>query len=136
MSTSSSVILWINLLFLSDNKRRAPPSNTDVHVKVYPSWTTHPNTSFTGTRLLHIGQFFFEDDLNEAVDKLWPYNTNPIASIRGRTRNWDDSLNIFEDSRIGGYKSTFETHLLGGVLQQGIVGYITMVRLSDQRGGW
>lgn len=64
-----------------------------------------------------------------AVDKLWPYNTNPIVDIRGRTRNWDDSLNIFEDSQIGGYKSTFETQLLGGVLQQGIVAYITMVSL-------
>lgn len=65
-----------------------------------------------------------------AIDKLWPYNTNPIVDIRGRTRNWDDSLNIFEDSQIGGYKSTFETYLLGGVLQQGIVAYITMVSLD------
>ena len=61
-----------------------------------------------------------------AVDKLWPYNLNPHADV-GRTRNWDDALNIFEDSQIGGYKSIFETYLLGGVLQQGLIGYITMV---------
>ena len=61
-----------------------------------------------------------------ATDKLWPYSTNPIAKIRGRTRNWDDGLNIFWDSQKGGYHSTFDVHLLGGVLQQGVIGYITM----------
>lgn len=103
---------------------------TDVHVKVHPEWTAHENGTFSPSRLVHVGQFFFEDDLNMAVDKLWPYNLNPIKDIRGRTRNWDDSLNIFEDSQVGGYKSLFETYLLGGVLQQGIVGYITMVSFS------
>ena len=76
---------------------------------------------------MHVGQVFFEDDLNMAVDKVWPYNLNPVADKVGRTRNWDDALNIFEDAQIGGYKSIFETYLLGGVLQQGLVGYITMV---------
>ncbi|KAF8323311.1 aromatic compound dioxygenase [Clavulina sp. PMI_390] len=101
---------------------------THVHVKVHPEWTLLQNGSYSGGRLVHTGQFFFEDDLNMAVDKLWPYNTNPIANLpnRGRTRNWDDSLNIFWDAHLDGYHSTFETYLLGGVLQQGIVAYITM----------
>ncbi|KAF8329153.1 Intradiol ring-cleavage dioxygenase [Cantharellus anzutake] len=99
---------------------------THVHVKVFPKWTPLDNGTFIGERLVHVGQLFVPDDLNMAVDKLWPYNTNPIAEIRGRTRNWEDSLNIFWDSQKGGYHSIFETHLLGGVLQQGVIGYITM----------
>jgi len=99
---------------------------THVHVKVHQEWAPTDNNTFTSGRLVHTGQLFVEDDLNVAVDKLWPYNTNPIANTRGRTRNWADSLNIFEDSQIGGYKSVFETKLLGGVLQQGVIGYITM----------
>lgn len=103
---------------------------SDLHVKVHPEWTVLENGTYSGSRLVHVGQLFFDDELNMNVDKLWPYNLNPITEIRGRTRNWDDSLNIFEDSQIGGYKSVFETYLLGGVLQQGIVGYITMVSHS------
>lgn len=55
--------------------------------------------------------------------------TNPIANLpnRGRTRNWADSLNIFEDSQIGGYQSMFDIQFLGGVLEQGLIGYITVV---------
>ena len=63
------------------------------------------------------------------VDKMWPYVTNPIKDIRGRTRNKDDSLNIFHDSfgPEGNYNPVFKTHLLGGVVSQGLVAYITMV---------
>lgn len=46
---------------------------------------------------------------------------------RGRTRNWVDSLNIFEDSQEGGYQSMFDIKFLGGVLEQGLIGYITVV---------
>ena len=98
-----------------------------MHVKVHPEWTPHPNGTFTSHHTTHIGQFFFDDALNQAVDKLWPYNLNPIKDFRGRTRNWDDGLEIFTDSQVGGYNSVMETFLLGGVLQQGLVSYITMV---------
>ncbi len=94
---------------------------------MYPKWEHLDNGTFIGENLVHIGQLFIEDDLNIAIDKLWPYSTNPIAEIRGRTRNWVDSSNIFGNSQKGGYHSTFDAHLLGGVLQQGVIGYITMV---------
>ncbi len=101
--------------------------STDVHVKVYPKWKLLDNGTFIGENLVHNGQLFVPDDLNMAIDKLWPYNTNPAAEMYPRTRNWDDGLNIFWDSQKGGYHSTFDTHLLGGVLQQGVIGYITIV---------
>jgi hypothetical protein len=50
---------------------------------------------------------------------------------RGRTRNWQDSLNIFEDSQIGGYQSMWDMHYMGSVISQGLQGFITVVsRLS------
>lgn len=60
---------------------------------------------------------------------MHPYTENPIRYTRGRTRNWRDSLNIFEDSHgpEGMYNPVFKLHLLGGVVAQGVVGYITMV---------
>jgi len=62
---------------------------------------------------------------------MHPYTENPIRHTHGRTRNWRDSLNIFEDSHgpDGKYNPIFKTHLLGGVVKQGLIGYITMVSL-------
>ncbi|CAO1625181.1 unnamed protein product [Parajaminaea phylloscopi] len=101
---------------------------THVHVKVHPEWEQLPNGTFTSGRLIHTGQFFFEDDINMQVDKLHPYNENPLLrpGKGGRTRNWDDSLQIFQDSFDNGYMPTFDVEFLGGVLQQGLIGYITM----------
>ncbi|KAG6908843.1 hypothetical protein DXG01_003009 [Tephrocybe rancida] len=101
---------------------------THIHTKVYPSWTTLPNGTFTSDHLAHVGQFFFDDEINMRVDNMHPYTTNPIRDIRGRTRNWRDSLNIFEDSHgpEGQYNPVFNLELLGGVINQGLIGYITM----------
>ena len=54
---------------------------------------------------------------------------NPIKDTIGPTQNIQDSLNIFNDSRgaEGQYDPVFKVHLLGGVISQGLVGYITMV---------
>ncbi|KAL0958768.1 hypothetical protein HGRIS_014090 [Hohenbuehelia grisea] len=86
------------------------------------------NGAFVPETLSHVGQFFFEDDLLLQVDKMWPYVTNPIRDTYGRTRNWRDSLNIFEDAHgpEGKYNPVFKTHLLGGVISQGVIAYITM----------
>ncbi|KAJ7621290.1 Intradiol ring-cleavage dioxygenase [Roridomyces roridus] len=111
---------------------------THIHTKVYPEWTVHEeNSTFTGGRLAHVGQWFFEDDINMAVDKMHPYTENPIRHTRGRTRNWRDSLNIFDDSHLNGYNPVFKTHLLGGVIGQGVVAYITMgVNMSASYDNW
>ncbi|KAG6826883.1 hypothetical protein H0H92_014063 [Tricholoma furcatifolium] len=101
---------------------------THIHTKVFPSWSPLPNGTFTSDHLAHVGQFFFEDDINMRIDNMHPYTTNPIRDIRGRTRNWRDSLNIFEDSHgpEGEYNPVFNLEFLGGVINQGLIGYITM----------
>lgn len=60
---------------------------------------------------------------------MYPYVTNPIKDTIGRTLNKEDGLNIFGDSigPEGKYNPVFKVHLLGGVISQGLIGYITMV---------
>ena len=60
---------------------------------------------------------------------MYPYVMNPIKDTIGRTPNARDSLNIFSDGHgaEGQYNPVFKVHLLGGVVSQGLVGYITMV---------
>ncbi|GAA5863529.1 hypothetical protein JCM8547_007276 [Rhodosporidiobolus lusitaniae] len=99
---------------------------THVHTKVFTKWAPHENGTYTGGHLIHTGQFFVPDRLNEQIDKIWPYNTNPIADKWGRTRNWDDSLSIYQTSHGNGYNPTFDIDFAGGVLQQGLTAYITV----------
>ena len=132
----------------------------DVHARIHPKWDMLPNGTFISGQMAHTGQFFVPDDINVRVDKvcsrahdsqlgahiiyfcvqLWPYVTNPIKDLpnRGRTRNWADSLNIFEDSQIGGYQSMFDIQFLGGVLEQGLIGHITVVvnKSADHSTAW
>ncbi|CAO1630444.1 unnamed protein product [Sympodiomycopsis kandeliae] len=101
---------------------------THVHVKVHPEYQVLPNGTFTSSRLIHTGQFFVDDHLNEQIDKIHPYDQNPLLAPDqpGRTRNWEDSLQIYQGSHANGYMPTFDIEFLGGVLQQGLIGYITM----------
>jgi hypothetical protein len=60
---------------------------------------------------------------------MWPYINNPIRETLGRTRNWDDSLNIFSDSHgpEGDYNPIFKVDKLGAIIDQGLSAFITMV---------
>ncbi|GAA5858366.1 hypothetical protein JCM8547_004666 [Rhodosporidiobolus lusitaniae] len=99
---------------------------THVHIRVHTEWETLPNNTFTSGNMIHTGQIFVPDSINMVVDKIWPYNTNPIADKWGRTRNWADSLGIYDDAHENGHNPEFEVLKLGGVLQQGLIGYITV----------
>ncbi|KAK0199958.1 Intradiol ring-cleavage dioxygenase [Desarmillaria ectypa] len=106
---------------------------THIHTKVFPSWTPLPNGTFEAGKLVHVGQFFFDDEINIQVDKMHPYTTNPIKDTVGRTRNWRDSLNIFEDSHgpEGKYNPVFRPVFLG------FAGFITMgVNTSVEVDNW
>lgn len=66
---------------------------------------------------------------------MHPYIMNPVRDTLGRTRNWQDALNIFQDSHSpeGKYSPIFRLELLGGLIRQGLIGYITMVGKSLAR---
>ncbi|KZP23421.1 aromatic compound dioxygenase [Athelia psychrophila] len=99
-----------------------------IHTKVFTDWTPQPNGAFKAGRLAHTGQFFFDDDISETINKMWPYSTNPIRDTHGRVRNWNDGLNIFNDSQgpEGHYDPIFRLEKLGAIIDQGLVGFITM----------
>ncbi|PWN48347.1 aromatic compound dioxygenase [Violaceomyces palustris] len=124
LPTDSNGIVQFTSIFPGYYTGRA----THVHVKVHNEWTVLPNQTFTSGNLVHTGQFFVDDKLNEQIDKLWPYSLNPIRDLpgRGRTRNWEDSLNIYQDAHEGGYVPTFDIEKLGGVLTDGLIGYATI----------
>ncbi|GAA6018653.1 hypothetical protein JCM10207_008996 [Rhodosporidiobolus poonsookiae] len=113
---------------------------THVHIRVHTQWETLPNGTFTSSELIHTGQIFVPDSLNEQIDKIWPYNTNPIANKWGRTRNWVDSLGIYQDAHENGHNPEFEVLKLGGVVQQGLIGYITIgvdpKAIKDPKAAW
>ncbi|KAF9525712.1 Intradiol ring-cleavage dioxygenase [Crepidotus variabilis] len=100
---------------------------THIHVKVFTEWKALPNGSYTSDALMHTGQFFFDDDINAHIDDIHPYTMNPIRNTHGRTRNWDDS-GVFQDSRGAKkeYNPVFKVDLLGFIIPQGLIGYITM----------
>ncbi|PFH47561.1 hypothetical protein AMATHDRAFT_151801 [Amanita thiersii Skay4041] len=101
---------------------------THIHTKVFTAWETLSNGTFQSDHLAHVGQFFFDDEVTSQIDKMHPYTENPIRDTYGRTRNWRDSLNIFEDSHgpEGMYNPVFKLEFLGGVISQGLIGFITM----------
>lgn len=108
---------------------------THIHTKVFTEWDLLPSSSdsptrhtFRPSRLAHVGQFFFDEDLNAVVDDMHPYVNNPIRHTHGRTLNLHDSLNIFNESHgpEGKYNPVFQTHLIGGVIRQGLISFITM----------
>jgi protocatechuate 3,4-dioxygenase beta subunit len=43
---------------------------THIHTKVFTDWKVLPNGTFEAGRLAHVGQFFFDDDVNVEVDKV------------------------------------------------------------------
>ncbi|KAH6909972.1 hypothetical protein BKA70DRAFT_1102325, partial [Coprinopsis sp. MPI-PUGE-AT-0042] len=60
---------------------------THIHTNVFSKWIPLPTGTFKASRLSHTGPFFFGDKVNL---------NNPIRRTRCRTKNWGDSLNIFE----------------------------------------
>lgn len=52
--------------------------STDVHTKLHTQWTEHDNGTFTTSRLIHTGQLFVDDTLNEVIDKV---SRAPLLSL-------------------------------------------------------
>lgn len=67
---------------------------THIHAKVFTEWTPHPNGTYSGSHLLHVGQFFFDDDMNMVVDKVRFY-TLTTACGRMRRRRIAHTMSVF-----------------------------------------
>ncbi|KZP23407.1 hypothetical protein FIBSPDRAFT_1014604 [Athelia psychrophila] len=99
-----------------------------IHTKVFTDWAPQPNGTFKTRRLAHTGQCFFDDGISETINKVWPYSTNPIHATHGRVCNWNDGLNVFNDTHCpeGHYDPVFRLEKLDTIIDQGVVGSVTM----------
>jgi hypothetical protein len=52
---------------------------THIHTKVFPTWKVLPNGTFTSDQLAHVGQFFFEDEINLRIDNV---RIDPLLSVQ------------------------------------------------------
>lgn len=101
---------------------------THIHAEVHMDWETTSNGTFRSKDVQYIGQFFFDDEINMKVDRMWPYWQNPVEH---RTRNWRDSLKVFQESRSGGFHPVLDIMKIGTVINQGLIGFITVgIKLS------
>ncbi|EFP84436.1 hypothetical protein PGTUg99_013215 [Puccinia graminis f. sp. tritici] len=96
---------------------------THIHTEIHMDWEVTSNGTFTSKDVQYIGQFFFDDEINMSVDKMWPYTENPV---KHRTRNWRDSLKVFQESRTNGFQPTLDVIKIGSVINQGLVGFMTI----------
>ncbi|KAF8331460.1 Intradiol ring-cleavage dioxygenase [Cantharellus anzutake] len=96
---------------------------THIHTAVQTNWTKAANGTIESTEgnLLHIGQVFFDESLNDKVFASIPYvNTTQSHT----TYNADDS--ILAEENTGGYNAFADAYQLGKNLQDGVIAYITI----------
>ncbi|KAL1741212.1 Intradiol ring-cleavage dioxygenase [Schizophyllum fasciatum] len=85
----------------------------------YQGRTAHIHTSASGS-LIHVGQFYFDDDLNDSVFAIAPYTDN----TNRRTLNGDDG--ILQGAIRQGDDPYIDIEYLGDDLSSGVLGYITL----------
>jgi hypothetical protein len=83
--------------------------------------TLLPNNTLSGGTVAHVGQVFWDQDLIDAVEATYPYNTNTITL----TTNAEDR--VFADETADTETvPVFEYVYLGDSLEDGIFGWITI----------
>ncbi|KAK0432786.1 aromatic compound dioxygenase [Armillaria borealis] len=93
-----------------------------IHTMVHLNWETSANgtlVSHAGS-LVHIGQFFFDEDWNDQIYAIDPYTT----TTQSRTYNEEDS--ILQEENSNGNSAYVGLELLGSDLSGGLLGYITV----------
>ncbi|KAL0930565.1 extracellular dioxygenase [Colletotrichum truncatum] len=93
---------------------------THIHVTAQTDITN--GTSYSASKVQHIGQLFFEEDLLNQVYALDPYSAH--LSTLNRTTNAEDSL--YSDASSDGYSAVISVTQLTDNIQDGLVGYITL----------
>lgn len=95
-----------------------------IHTQVFTDWVLRDNGTVANGNLVSTGQLYFEEDLEEQIMALEPYVSHTEIN---RTRNYEDSQDIFTESQVGGYNAVFDIAPLDGEnVENGMVGYITM----------
>ena len=94
---------------------------THQHVMAHINATKLANDTITGGNIAHVGQIFYDQDLIDAVEATYPYNTNTIAM----TSNADDQI-LATETENSDSDPLVEYAFLGDDLSDGIFGWITI----------
>lgn len=94
---------------------------THHHMVAHLNATVLPNNTLSGGTVAHVGQLFWDQDLIEAVEATYPYNTNNITI----TPNSEDRVFSTETADTDS-DPVFEYVFLGKDLSDGIFGWVTI----------
>ncbi|GKT41995.1 uncharacterized protein ColSpa_02176 [Colletotrichum spaethianum] len=95
---------------------------THHHVVAFLDATVQPNNTLLSTHAAHIGQLFWDQDLVQAVEALYPYNTNTVE----QTLNADDHVIAVELGSNADSDPFFQYAYLGDAVEDGLFGWITI----------
>ncbi|POW22093.1 hypothetical protein PSHT_01694, partial [Puccinia striiformis] len=99
---------------------------THIHAEVHTSWDMTSNGTFNSKDVQYVGQFFFDDEINMSVDKMWPYNQNPNPELERLAED-------IHNSKVNGFQPTLDIIKAGSVINQGLVGFMTVgINLSHR----
>ncbi|KAK7409659.1 hypothetical protein QQX98_008174 [Neonectria punicea] len=93
---------------------------THIHVTGQTDITN--GTSYSKSKVQHIGQLFFDEDLLNRVYAVSPYSEHLLTL--NRTTNSEDRL--FSTASSDGYSAVISVSQLGDNIEDGLVGYITI----------
>ncbi|KAE9401320.1 aromatic compound dioxygenase [Gymnopus androsaceus JB14] len=94
-----------------------------VHAMIHMNWDKSENGTFVSSSgsVLHIGQFFFQEEWNDKVYATSPYTENT------NKRTYNDEDKTVDDSEDADGNSAFiDLHLAGEDITDGLIGFITV----------
>ncbi|OCL04853.1 hypothetical protein AOQ84DRAFT_380169 [Glonium stellatum] len=83
--------------------------------------TVLPNNTVTGGSVAHVGQIFWDQDLIDAVEATYPYNTNNVTL----TTNAEDRV-FSDETENSDSDPVLEYVMLGDKLEHGLLAWITI----------
>ncbi|RAH47714.1 intradiol ring-cleavage dioxygenase [Aspergillus brunneoviolaceus CBS 621.78] len=86
-----------------------------IHIIAHTNVVVLPNGTITGGSISHIGQFFFDQALIDAVETTYPYTLNPYAVIGNAL---DDTFH--QETAFSASDPVFNYEYLGDTLQDGL----------------
>eukprot|EP01117_Protostelium_nocturnum_P017092 TRINITY_DN6896_c0_g1_i1.p1 TRINITY_DN6896_c0_g1~~TRINITY_DN6896_c0_g1_i1.p1 ORF type:complete len:318 (+),score=84.60 TRINITY_DN6896_c0_g1_i1:1558-2511(+) len=92
--------------------------DTHIHLKVHVNGTTNSTGYFSGGKVAHVGQMFFEESLLDKIAEISPYNTN-TAQMTPQSQD-----NIFQQAGTDALMPYYQVD--SSDLSKGLVAWITV----------
>lgn len=118
---SASWSLHLALILIRDSCIQYSGRTTHHHMVAHLNATLLPNNTLSGGTVAHVGQVFWDQDLINAVEATYPYNTNTIVL----TTNAEDRV-FADETADTETMPVFEYVYLGDSLEDGIFGWLTI----------